>query len=191
MQFTGPVYELVLKGVLLGKNTNNVFHYGLSAGSGDANSLCSEFASDMLPSILAIAASDMKYVAVNARGVQTAVDFDDNAIDEDGLALFTTEPTFVAWSYRANRPDGASRHGYKRFPGVPDGWWDDATIDPAYNTLLQAVATAWAGGLASAGGVWVPLIQRRPNPPSPGSAPTYWTFSTANFRGISTQNSRK
>jgi len=190
-QFTGPVYELVLKGELLGQEVANVFHYGLSAGSGNADLVCSDFAGDMLPSIVAIASQDLTYTEVNARGVQIATDFDDNLISEAGLALFPTEPRFVAWSYRANRPDGLSRHGFKRFAGVADGWWEDGEIDPTYNSLLQAVATAWAGGLASAGATWVPLVQRRPNPPSPGSAPTYWTFNTATFRGITTQNTRK
>lgn len=190
-QFTGSVYELVLKGNLYASQLANVFHYGVSLGSGSADDLCSQFASSILPHIQTILSADVNLTHIDARGVQAAFDFDQNGITEVGDIADNAEPAFVAWSYKLIRPDSLSRNGYKRFAGCPDAWWETGGIDPTVLPILASVATFLAAGFSSGPNGYVPLIKRTQHLGAPVDPPTFWTFGAATFLGISTQNSRK
>lgn len=190
--FTGAyVYRLVLAASLYGKACDNVFYYGVVGGSPSAINLRNAFGEDVAPAIQAIQSEDVLYASINSVGVQGIFDFDDYPFTAVGSVGDFAEPTFVAWGYRYNRAASNERHGYKRFAGVADTWWEGGEIDPANNTALAAVATVLEGDINNGGSTFTPLIQRRFLDKVPVDPPEYYTFNTVSFQGITTQNSRK
>jgi len=191
-QFLGTVYEVKLVGELQSKPTLNVFHYALTGGSGSADSVCSAFAEDVLLAILlSSCGTDMHFTGVNARGVQIATDFDDNAISEDGTVVGDSEPAFVAAGYKYLRPDLLSRHGFKRIPGVPDDYWEAGQASADAIAKWAAVAAVLGSTIAYAGNSYYPVVQRRQQNNVPVDPPTFWNIAGVGATGITTQNTRK
>lgn len=190
--FSGSVvYRLVLHSTLYGSVCDNVFYYGVTGGGANANNLAASFLEDVQVGIADITSNELTFDSVEVVGVQGAFDFSSSLIASPGSIDVAAEPKFVAWSYRLNRAAANERHGFKRFAGVPDSWFTDGAIDPTVIDDLNDFAPTLAATIGSSGTSYVPLIQRRFLNKVEVDPPEYYTFSTAAFVDISTQNTRK
>lgn len=190
--YTGTkVWRLTHNQALYGKLVQNVYYFGTSDAGGNAHDLNAAFNSAWIPNIRNIQSEDLTYDNLDSVGVVGVFDFDTFSLADGGSIAAPSEPVFVAWSFRQDRAAANERHGYKRYAGVADISWADGAIDPAFLPTLDALATELNDAIAFGTPVYVPLIQRRFLDNIELEVPEYYTYGTASFRGISTQNTRK
>jgi hypothetical protein len=190
--YTGTkVWKLIDNQTLYGIQCQNVYFFGSSDSGANAHDLNAAFDAAWLPNILDFQSEDLHHVNLDTVGVKGVFDFDTFVTGDDGAIADTSEPVFVAWSFRQDRAAANERHGYKRYAGVPDSGWIGGDIDSTILAALNAFATELNDAIAFSTPVYVPLIQRRFLDKVELDEPEYYTYSTASFRDISTQSTRK
>jgi len=187
----GYIWRVVTTFRVLDVAGANVWYYGNAGSAGSALDVLHSWNDDILTSLTPIQTEGLMWETIDVQGVRGIFDLEHQGIDVAGLITDDPEPTFVAFSYRFNRAAGNERHGYKRIGGVPDNAWVDGEIPGAVRTALDAVAPDLAAPINASGTSYVPLIQRRFEDNVELDEPKFYTFNTATFINISTQNSRK
>lgn len=190
-----------------GQECINVFYYkqitegGVSEG---ADALLPAFQSEVYPAIENIQCSIMFTVEIL---VENVVPSADNASVGFGPSAEPSErvgqalPPYATWAFRLNRSTNASRHGQKRFAGVAE---EDQNAGLAVGPIVALLDTCAAklddviGGPPPDTATFQPVIYRVGRPGKtiptkiiPALIPASFTISTAQYVGISTQNSRK
>jgi len=190
--FTGTyVFRLTMHGSLYGAPCDNVFFYGSNEVGANSTGLRSAFATNVIGHILDLLSEDYNHDRLEIAGVRGIFDFSNESLDAPGEVADSAEPRFVAYSFRYNRASGLERHGFKRFAGVPDGAWIDGSLDPDVRSDLDSLASFLTGHISDSGITYQPLIPRFFENKVELDPPLYYSFSTASFVGVSTQNTRK
>jgi len=104
-------------------------------------------------------------------------------------------PQFNAWAFKLNRTSRLTRNGAKRFPGVPEDLWNDNAPAIAAVAPLAALA-AYLGNVISllsfdGGDNDILLGPEIKGKPILGDDPVFNDCNSAQFRTVSTQNTRK
>jgi len=189
--FIGDVYELTLIYTYLTTTAYNRWFYGVTGGTGNANSCANGFATSVLPAIESICSDDVSFTNLNVRGVRGVSDFDDNPITASGTVASPVEPDFVALGFRFNRTAVGERHGFKRIGGLPDSFWDNGALTTTALTAIVAAAPSIGGQFTDSGITYVSLIQNKFRNKVALVPPEYHTYTTVAFTGVTTQSSRK
>src|SRR6266496_211554 len=191
--YTGDaVLQLILEGSLYGKPIANVFYYGATNPAAPPSDLRDNFVAGILDSIAAITTEDVAWNNIHVESMRWGaylVNFTEavtGAVDE-----CSADPTFVAWGFRLNRISAGERHGYKRFAGVPDCWIVNGAVAAGHSALFDAVQVDLASTIAAGSGSYIPVVQYRFRDKVALDPPEYHSFGTAQFQGVTTQNSRK
>ena len=191
----GDRYEIIDLQLLQSVGCLNVYYYKHITGvGGDAVDLVSAFNFYVYPSILDIQTNNLTHVSLAVRNVDDPTDWVllPRVPPDPGLYMSDTDYRFVAASYMLHRQTLDVRNGWKRYAGVPDSGVEDGVPITAYLTNLNALAAVLDDDITGvAGGVYEPRIMRKVDDPILGLTYTDFPMGVAEFRGISTQNTRK
>jgi len=148
---------------------------------------------NVLPPILELQVNDLTHVSREWRNLSNGIDLFVQADVIPGIPSGGAEAStsYLSWGFMLVRETLATRNGYKRFAGVPEGFYSGNFANPAIAPELEAVEEALALDIM-AGIVTLaePVIVRRPIEP-PVGVYTYSSVGSAQFRGLGTQNTRK
>lgn len=118
-----------------------------------------------------------------------------------GTATGDCSPSFVAWGFRLNRVSKLTRHGYKRFGGVPESFIANNYQVPGLNVALREMETLLASDIIlDVEPPGNPKLVLRPvilgtKKDAQGNYIRDLTkvngIASATFYGVTTQNSRK
>lgn len=195
----GDIYEFTLRQTLLGQDVLNVFHYDVAVdlGGGVTGTDLAEWVWDHISLTLQTIQSDsLHYVQMDCLQITGGVAIGSFVINDDGAETGTTvNPPFFAWGFRYNRSSSASRHGYKRFAGVGEGWVEEGVPTAAANTAANALASLLIGTVtdpsASETGELRPVILSRFLNHAPRPVPVAFPVASVTFTGFTTQTTRK
>lgn len=176
----------------------NVYYYRVTAPLGLADGYLASFHTSFLAVVLnavrAVQASLLTYDSIRYANLSNGIDLLEQPVSLAGTVATTTAtamPSFVAMTWLLRRESLATRNGYKRFAGVNDG-----TVDGNNSTIGASILDAVSNGLSAdlMAGVAVlgaPVIVRRPLLVPAGTSYVYSDIGSAQFREVSTQNTRK
>lgn len=205
----GDVLELALLAKFKANDDHvNVFHYrvyDLNVGDpiGDHPDLIyAKFETEVIDKLRTIVTNDISFETLRMRvltGTDAGfvIDLPVAAGHKLGGAGSDSEPPFVAYTYKYVRPNGLSRHGFKRFGGVAKNALTDGVVtDSTTLTNLPLVAAALNLDLSVVNGIVTtgklePVIQKRESGGVALPTPTYTRPSTVTFSKVGSQNSRK
>ncbi len=189
---TAGLYEVVLEQSYLSQKILNVFHYVNALGSDDLQTECGDaFDQDLLPQIAIIQSTSLSYS--NIKVANLTGDLADANIAPTtplGLVSGSDVTTFVAAPFRYNRLTKDTRNGAKRFTGMIEENLVTVGFVTAFVTALDLLATILDNDISVPGGIFEPVILRKPDLP-PGT----WTYnpldSVSALNRTTTQSSRK
>lgn len=193
----GNRFELIDDQLYISQGILNVYWYKQIAGGAAAAAadLVSAFLVNLLPLVEDIQDDNLQHIFLRARNVDDPTDFSilPLAGEFGNWATADQAPSFIAAAFRLNRTTQASRHGWKRYAGVPRNNIQNndaiAAYLPSLNALAAGLDNDWLG---VAGNVYRPVIVRRVTDPVTGIV-TYTDFpmGLAAYVRITTQNTRK
>jgi hypothetical protein len=181
----------------------NVFHYQAQVVEGDWTDPANfaQFAADIMITmnevVSAYQTTEISYDSATFRNLTNGLDIGIYIPPEPvlGAVSGTTEPLYVALSFKLNRATAIVRNGSKRFGGIADSFIVDptgASIAGAANTVAIQDWLAENKDIVAGGGdtaVARPIILRKA---AVGVPPTVFTYvASAIYRGAGSQNSRK
>lgn len=191
------VFAVRSEGTYLGQNVTNLFHYvqttGDISGVNTTQQLVDGFVAAVIPEIMAgmsdgYVLSFLESFAYRDPAVYNASTTLSVAGGLSGLGA--DSPAWLAVAYRYQRPAPGTRYGYKRFPAPPQDFVDGNNTISAYaSTYGLPTATALESGVTAGGISWIPYVASRPF--SFGSNPGGYSTLTVNYRGLTSQNTRK
>lgn len=192
---SGPTYRVTCRGTIFDQDWSNVFFFVATVDvSPSAADLAAAFAGLYMPAIQTIESIAVEWQFIDVDAVLGAVDFFSLGVEsEAGDISGDCLPPYAAWAYKYVRADRTQRHGYKRFPGVPEIWQNNGEITAgAATTAALALATVLNSPLiGSSGSSYQPAVQQRTRNKITLVPPNYNAPATVVFQNISTQNSRK
>lgn len=149
-------FRVTLFQLLYGENIQNVFHYrqaGISTAT-PAVTLLNQFQAFVLPGLQACQTDDIQYTRVLVQNLMTATDNaeDTTPTPSGGSLPLAAVPTFIAMSFRSNRPDLSKRYAYKRIAGGPNTRILGQDWNPEQMAAMQVAADAMEIVLGTAGG---------------------------------------
>lgn len=195
----GDIYEFTLRQRLLGQDVLNVFHYDVVADLGGGvtgNDLAYWVWNQLDLQIKAIQSDSLTYVQMDCLQITGGVTIGSYVIGEAGTETGTpVNPAFFAWGFRYNRASAASRHGYKRFAGVGEGYVDEGLPTAPAITAATSLADQLIGNVldpdASESGELRPVILSRVLNGVPRVTPVAFPIASIVFTGFTTQTTRK
>lgn len=198
--------RVTLYGSYLGQETLNVFFYSKdsdSSGTGaanDAESIAEAFNARVVTALLPLINAAAIYTGVKVEGVYGNTDFGEISFaPRTGTFAGEPMPSFVAHAFRLTRPSNTIRHGQKRFAGVAETQSNGNTQNIAVN-IINAVTDALtapldgtepAGYPDGPGTGYVPVLASFILQGQERLEPFFMRFTTAAYRGVTTQNTRK
>lgn len=192
----GNRYELIDFQLYQAQAVLNVYYYlQISGVLGNAADMYSAWNTLVYPAILEIQASGLTHVSTTVRNLDDLADFDlvPRVPADPGHYLSPGDLKFVAASFMLHRQTLAVRNGWKRFGGLPDNEIVNGAPSVGYLAGLNALAVVLDDNIAgTSGAVYEPRIMRKVTDPVLHIT-TYTDFpmGLAEFRGITTQNTRK
>jgi len=206
----GDVYEIRLQGEYLGQVILNVFHYQ-SAGTADISepllTVAAAVGTLIITDVVPTQVESFQWLSSYAKhlvegGAEATFPFTGG---EPGLQTGEGLPPHDAWAFRYNRTNTTTRHGQKRFAGVPEAQALNGVAASGALTALNELADTLERDITSADGfsageILRPVIYSQfLNGELRGSvvdgvfvpAPISNPVSSVQYVRISTQNTRK
>lgn len=189
---TSGIYEVILEQTYQGQKLLNVFHYLNTLDTDDLQTECgTAFDEDVLASIANIQNNGVVYDTIRVANLTgTGADiFVDPSISVGVIAGFDAA-SFIGVPFRYNRTTKETRNGSKRFAGTTENVMLDDKFEATYFTTMQATAVVLETQISTVGGLFDPIILRKPAAAGP-------TFTYNEVLGVSalnrqtTQSSRK
>lgn len=185
-----------------GVETKNVFFFRKTSAhvTNDAEDLCRAFNATMIPAIAGIMNTVVNLGTIEAINLADLTDYfvlESTAVN-GSINSTSPAPTFVAYNFRLNRSTRQGRNGYKRFVGVAEELvsFGTSTVSGALTTAIPTLVGALQTSISYGGKTWTPRIPYRQLTTMPDGSEQYiltdlFNISTAEFRGLTTQNTRK
>lgn len=189
------IYRLNHKYTVRGETCMNVYYYLCNDASPSADSGWGSFVlawQDVFtPTLTPIQSTNTAWVSAEVTNLMNFSDFGVYGLaPTTGDRVGDTEPAFMTWTFTLNRSARQLRNGRKAISGLVEADHSGDRPDSAILVYLESFATALSDDLVDVHGtVFTPVIVRIP----PGGVPPtlYTPVSTATFRWVSTQNTRK
>jgi hypothetical protein len=180
----------------------NVFFYRKTTAhaANDAENLCRAFNGTMMGPITGIQNTIVVPNELEAINLTDLTDYFvlETTATNGSVASTSPAPTFTAYNIRLNRSTRQGRNGYKRFAGVAEELvsFSSTTISGALIGAMPALVAAIQSSISFGGATFVPRIPYRQLTTLPDGTQKYiltdlLDISTAEFRGLTTQNTRK
>lgn len=192
----GDVIRVIVNQTQAGQTIQNVYHYQvvtLTGLEGDYLQVVIDWVvNEVIPPVAALQSDALEYVSVFAINVTNNVDFKEQSLlGSAGAITGDAMPPNVTYTFRLIRETLATRHGYKRFAGVPESKQSNGSIQAVTDTQITAITDALAADIQPAPSVvplLAPVIVRKS---ATGTVVAVNNVGSADFRGIGTQNTRK
>lgn len=188
---TSGLYEVILDQSYGTEKVKNVFHYLHTLGDDDLQDLCGlAFDEDVMAGLAALLNVVLTFDEIRCANITGELaDVTRIPSENNGDVTGDASPAMVACSFRYQRTTKETRNGGKRFCGMVEGNINVNTFESAYFTAMQAVATTLATDISTVGGIFSPVILRKPD------IEGVWLYNdVANviaLNRVTTQNSRK
>jgi len=191
----GDVYNIVAAGHMDLQLVLNSFHYVRDGSSGepDPAALWSDFLTKVIQPVRAIQTSAMIWESITIRDVDPLgieVNLPISPV-EHGNVSAESLPPFCAWSFLMTRLHRTTFNGHKRFAAIPETWQSEGVIDSGHDTAIAAVVTGLNATITDGTLDYLPCIYSTILNAEPRVPPVVNLLSTVQFKGISSQNTRK
>lgn len=194
------IWEFVL--VSFYKNTveclNRFIYEETLAGDQNATHYAQEVWDFMKVNLRPLISTAVTYTEIRSRNLTDGVLLGTYAITSGNGGTVSSEalPSFVSYSFRMNRASGVTRHGYKRFQGVPETANTDGVLASAFATPVASLAADLGGVVPGVitGNTAMRLTPRIRSLFLGGEerpSPVIGAISSVAFVGFGTQNTRK
>lgn len=193
----GDLIQLTTFSTYYGQQCLNVYYYRYQPVAPSAPdvyaAITTWFKANVLEQVRGIQNINVLYTGIEVRNLSNGVDFYNEAIVAgtlNGVVAGEGLPSYVSYGFRLNRENLNTRNGYKRYAGVSEGQGSgNGYTPPAGNisNLVGELAEDIVIGLIT---IAEPVIVKRPIS-TPAGAYVYSGISSADFRGIGSQNTRK
>lgn len=179
-----------------GEVVQNIYHYQvvtLTGLGGDYLEIVRDWMiNEVLAAVRGIQTASLKYENLFIQNVTNGIDFIDHTfVDVTGTqGAVETLPSFVTLTFRLLRETLATRHGYKRYAGIPEAWTSGNTF-VGLGSSIDLVRTKLYADIQPAPSVvplLAPVIVRKD---ATGAITAINNVGGADFRGIGSQNTRK
>lgn len=160
---TGDKIRITLRGHFSATvQTLNVFHYKVDPtdalyGGDNLGNAAASFWYAFKDVIRPPTSNVQRYESVTAESLDLAtwnvINGEEYAIpggEQYGTATGDCLPPYSTWSFRYVRASADFRHGYKRFPGIPEGGQVNGYAEAGYITYMNAIATLLNGDIVFA-----------------------------------------
>jgi hypothetical protein len=185
------IYRIVLKGVVLGQETVNVFYYGDTNVAISLNGIAIAFRDDVATPISGIMNQNASFTSIGVEQVRGGNGFTQIGISVQGTNGGDCLPPYASWDFTLVRAGVGERNGYKRIAGVGEGNQTNGVANTGIVTALDTAAAAMLSLLVVGDDGLTPVIRRTRVNKFPQNPPIYYTMSDVNYSKIGTQNSRK
>jgi len=197
----GDVYEVRLRGEYVSQVILNVFHYQ-SAGTADIAepelTIAAALGAILVAQLVNIQVETFQWIDAYVKhlvdgGAEATFPF---AGGEPGVIAAEGLPPHDAWAFRYNRSLTTTRHGQKRFAGVPETWQNNGVTVSGFLTTLDDVGDNLERDITDADGfgageILRPVIYSKFLNGELRETPITNPVSSVSFVRISTQNTRK
>lgn len=186
------LYELVLEQEYFSLPVLNVFHYLSATADDDVQDLCATaFDEDLMAIIAPSQNTTLLYKNIRCANITGGgADFNLTPSQGDGDIVGSVVAGFTSNSFRYNRTTKETRNGAKRFTAMVEENIIGSSFTVPYNAVLDALATALSQQITTVGGVFDPIILRKPDDGF-GNYTYNVLASVQNLDRVTTQNSRK
>lgn len=193
MPVTGSgIYEVVLEQTYQNQEIFNVFHYLNTLGLDDEQEKCADaFDETLMATLAGLQSTNLDYNLIRVANLTgNLADFSKVPSQGDGDVVGSDIVSFTAFSFRYNRETKDTRNGAKRFAGLIEENVQSTGFGPTFFSSLQAFAILLGNDISTVGGIFSPIILRKP--PAAGPLYTYNTVSSVTaLNRTTTQSSRK
>lgn len=182
----------------LAQQNLNVYYYRCTSITGlddtAYNAILDWFVTNILTPVKNIQVGNLYHDRLLIQNLSNGVDFVDRPLTTvvNGTRPGESMPGFVAWGFRMLRETLATRNGAKRIGGVSETDTYAGVPIPGMTTPLTNVANALKAdvviGLVT---IAEPVIVKRPITVPMGTGYVYSSVGGADFRGVTSQNTRK
>lgn len=186
------IYEIVLEQTYQGQSLINVFHYRESLGSDDEQVLCAQaFDEDLMPGLAVLLSVNLEFNNIRCANLTgDLADINRTPNQPDGDVVGSDVVSFVAAPFRYNRTTKETRNGSKRFAGMVEENLVTVAYTGLYIAALQAYALLLETDISTVGGIFEPIILRKP--PTEAGVYTYnQVLGVQALNRTTTQSSRK
>src|SRR5215813_4429139 len=191
----GDIYKIEAFGVMDGVQIINSYHYVRDGSSGVPTfaTIAEDFRSKVIDKVRAITVNQMVWNNLVLTDVDpTGAGFDDVfGSPEGGNVTDEALPPYSCWSFLLARTNRTTFNGHKRFAGVPETWQADGVISAGHTTAIGNLATALGQSITDGTLVYKPCILSTILNGVPRTTPLVNLVSGVQFKGITTQNTRK
>lgn len=132
-------YEMKMFTEYLGQTCLNIFHFELTAGSGNATDLANAWVLQKLPSIKACSSVDVTFKRLETKSILIPTIFDVRALSGTGNQTGSNLGPHDAWSFKYTSARTDAKDGGKRFTGVSETFQDGGLPTPVQSLILQGV----------------------------------------------------
>lgn len=193
----GDLIRLTDRQTYQGQEMLNVYYYNVESSVGTTTGYLESFINSwqtaLQTAILNIQADATLHVALEAVNLTNAIDFASEIVNLPGnvpAAADALMPSFNCITFLLRRASLATRHGYKRYGGMVDGYASGNNVALS-TTLTNPIRTGLNLLLTdSFGNTYRPIIVGRPIP-DPAITYTYSLISGVDAPKVGTQNTRK
>ncbi|KKK82038.1 hypothetical protein LCGC14_2807400 [marine sediment metagenome] len=186
------IYEIILEQEYFTSQIRNVFHYLSTIDLDDVQELCAQaFDEDVLQAIANLAGVNMSYNLIRCKNLTG--NLADAVLDPSisaGVSVGAVVADFVAVSFLYARLTKDTRNGAKRFSALTEDNIAGGGFSTAYQTVMDASATVFFTNIQTVGGIFQPIILRKP-PDAMGVFTFNPLFAVQALNRVTTQNSRK
>jgi hypothetical protein len=191
----GDIYNIVATGHMDLQLVINSYHYALNSGSAPVtlNALAADFASVVIQPVRAIQTTAMLWESVLVQDVDpTGLAFTLTfSPAEAGNVSDESLPPFACWSFLMVRHNRSTFNGHKRFAAIPETWQSEGVISAGHTTAIGNVQTALAASINAGSGTYIPVIYSTILNGVLRATPLVNLIDSAQFKGITSQNTRK
>ena len=194
----GDLLQITDKQEYLGEQMLNVYYYRYFSAPILDNSgyepLVDQFVSFIIGSNVYVQVPRVEHLTVEIRNLSNGVDFFEKPVNQFGIFVGDEDedlPSYVSLGWQLNRDSLVTRNGFKRLGGISDLVVDGNDYVGSM-TPIGAISDNFAYqlkiGLID---VAAPVIPKRPLNVPMGTDYVYSSVTSATFKGVGTQNTRK
>lgn len=189
----GDLYRLIDRQRHATDEAINVYFYQQFTSAGNIEDLGAAWEADVLAEVLPVQHTTMQHDSWSILNITDGIEFAEHTYPSPkfGSSPGAAMADFIAWSFLLRRGSLLTRHGGKRIGGLSENDLLGDVPDPGAIARLNNLALAFAERIETAplGAEWEPVIVKRPIL-IPGIN-IFSVVSSAEFRHVSTQNTRK
>lgn len=145
----GNIIQITMRTTFASQQALNVFHYAIITPQSEFNpeTVCDAFVTDELAVLMPQLSSQVVLTGVEYKDLTNGLDIYEKAYSVNGGQSGDALPPFAAYAFRFNRSTALTRHGQKRFWGIPESHQANGTAISSQIPYLTEIADTFNGDL--------------------------------------------